>query len=214
MTFADAVASVLRQYATFSGRARRSEFWWFYLFTVLVGWGSGIVDWALAGVTGFDLGVVGLVTSLALFIPSLAVTARRLHDTGRSGWWMLVLVLPLLALFPVMFMGVVSVAADGAFSSFFFIGMAAMALLVLAGAVTLLVFLCLDSRGDNQYGRSPKYPTYPAAGYAPHGYYPQPGYGAPQGYYPPPGYGAPQGYYPPPAPHPDDYPPPTAPKDE
>ena len=63
-------------YAQFTGRASRSEYWWFYLFTVLAT--------AAADTLG---GSVGNLASLAFFLPGLALVARRLHDTGRSGWW-------------------------------------------------------------------------------------------------------------------------------
>lgn len=81
----DFVSSVKRNmttaaYAQFDGRASRSEYWWFYLFTVL------------AGVAADTIGdTVGNIASLALFLPSLALAARRLHDTGRSGWWFLLI---------------------------------------------------------------------------------------------------------------------------
>ena len=90
MTFADAVRSVLTQYVTFSGRARRAEYWWFYLFTLGVGLVASVID----SVLGID--ALGTLTSLALLLPTLAVTVRRLHDTGRSAWWLLVMFLPVL----------------------------------------------------------------------------------------------------------------------
>ena len=65
-------------YAQFDGRASRSEYWWFYLFTVLA---TAVAD-RLSG-------TVGNIASLVFFLPSLALAARRLHDTGRSGWWFL-----------------------------------------------------------------------------------------------------------------------------
>jgi len=80
MDFVPAIQSCLRQYATFSGRAARSEYWWFFLFQVLVLVGASIVS---------DL--LYALASLALLLPSLAVGARRLHDIGRSGWWQLLL---------------------------------------------------------------------------------------------------------------------------
>jgi uncharacterized membrane protein YhaH (DUF805 family) len=82
--------AVLKKYAQFSGRARRAEYWWFFLVNVIV---SGVLGWieARAGSSG----VVGIVYSLAVLVPSLAVSVRRLHDTGRSGWWMLLLALPI-----------------------------------------------------------------------------------------------------------------------
>ena len=76
MNFGQAISSCLSQYATFSGRASRSEFWWFFLFQVLV---------QIAAAT---LGnTVAALISLVLLLPALAVGARRLHDIGRSGWW-------------------------------------------------------------------------------------------------------------------------------
>lgn len=76
------------KYATFSGRASRSEFWWFYLFTVLLGWGATAVGALSAPGTGAGE-ILSLIVSLALFLPTLAVGCRRLHDIGRSGWWQL-----------------------------------------------------------------------------------------------------------------------------
>lgn len=85
MSFQDAVRTVLtKKYADFSGRARRSEFWWFFLFNAIVNVITEVID------RGLDTQLVGLLVSLALLIPGLAVGARRLHDTGRSGWWQLI----------------------------------------------------------------------------------------------------------------------------
>jgi uncharacterized membrane protein YhaH (DUF805 family) len=83
MSFADAVRSALSQYATFSGRARRSEYWWFQLFFIGVYLVAIIID------TAAHSQVVGLIVVLALLLPSIAVAVRRLHDTNRSGWWYL-----------------------------------------------------------------------------------------------------------------------------
>ncbi|MBX9594582.1 MAG: DUF805 domain-containing protein [Roseomonas sp.] len=90
MNFPDAVASAFRNYATFAGRARRSEFWFFVLFTMLAQVIAGIIDDAATG------GILGAVLTVVLLIPSIAVTARRLHDDGRSGWWQLLFLLPLI----------------------------------------------------------------------------------------------------------------------
>lgn len=98
LSFGASVSRVFSKYATFGGRATRSEYWWFYLFTVLVSIALSI----LQGVAGQDNGfagfisIVSLLISLALFIPVLAVTVRRLHDTNRSGWWVLIGLIPLL----------------------------------------------------------------------------------------------------------------------
>lgn len=99
MSFPEAVRSALRQYATFTGRARRAEYWWFVLFTVLVSFVAALVDASLGTVdAATSLGVVGTLASLALLLPSLAVTVRRLHDSDRSGWWVLSFLIPLAGL--------------------------------------------------------------------------------------------------------------------
>ncbi|MBY8872021.1 DUF805 domain-containing protein [Micromonospora sp. PLK6-60] len=94
----DAVKSVLSQYAGFRGRARRSEYWWFFLFTLILGIVAGILDSALGTDFGSEpgsTGVIGLIVGLALLLPTLAVAVRRLHDTDRSGWWLLIGFVPL-----------------------------------------------------------------------------------------------------------------------
>ena len=83
-------------YAQFSGRASRSEYWWFFLFTVLAGSAATVVDLAI----GLDL-FANLLT-IAFFIPNFALIARRLHDVGRSGWWWL-LVFTIIGLFVVLY---------------------------------------------------------------------------------------------------------------
>jgi uncharacterized membrane protein YhaH (DUF805 family) len=89
MSFMEAVKSVLTNYVGFSGRARRSEYWFFVLFFVL----AVIVASVIGGLIRF--GLLGLLVELALLLPYLAVTIRRLHDTGRSGWWILIGLIPL-----------------------------------------------------------------------------------------------------------------------
>ncbi|MBV9823574.1 MAG: DUF805 domain-containing protein [Actinobacteria bacterium] len=89
MSFADAVRSVFSKYATFGGRARRSEYWWFVLFSAIVNTVVSLLDAAIGNQ------VLGYLVLLALLLPSLAVGVRRLHDTGRSGWWLLIALIPL-----------------------------------------------------------------------------------------------------------------------
>lgn len=88
---------VLNKYAVFSGRARRKEYWFFVLFNILISIMLNIVD-GLTGtlnpVTG--IGVLGGVYMIAIMIPGIAVAVRRLHDTGRSGWWLLISLIPVI----------------------------------------------------------------------------------------------------------------------
>lgn len=91
-TFGQAVKSCFNQYCGFKGRASRAEFWWFALFGFVLGFVLGFVDGFLFTLTENEffalLGFSGLF-QLGVFLPNLAVTARRLHDTGKSAWWML-----------------------------------------------------------------------------------------------------------------------------
>lgn len=87
----------LQKYATFSGRARRSEYWYFFLMYLLIFVLLAIVD----GITGSfsaksGVGLLSGVFALAMLLPSLAVGVRRLHDIGRSGWWLLIAFVPLI----------------------------------------------------------------------------------------------------------------------
>ncbi len=88
---------VLKKYAVFYGRSRRKEYWFFLLFNLLISIVLGIID----RITGsfnpqIGVGLLGGIYYLAVFIPGIAVNIRRLHDTGRSGWWMLILLIPLI----------------------------------------------------------------------------------------------------------------------
>ncbi|WP_435921952.1 DUF805 domain-containing protein [Paenibacillus sp. DYY-L-2] len=81
---------VLQNYVGFSGRARRKEYWMFVLFNFIAGIILGIIE-AIIGLPGILSGLY----SLAILIPSLAVVFRRLHDTGKSGWWILISLVPI-----------------------------------------------------------------------------------------------------------------------
>jgi uncharacterized membrane protein YhaH (DUF805 family) len=84
------------KYAQFSGRARRKEYWMFFLFNLLVSIGLGIVD-GITGTSGMTgLGLLGALYFLAVLVPGIAVTVRRLHDTDRSGLWILIGLVPLI----------------------------------------------------------------------------------------------------------------------
>ncbi|WP_328946547.1 DUF805 domain-containing protein [Streptomyces sp. NBC_00250] len=81
---------VLKKYVVFTGRARRKEFWMFELINLIISIVLAVVDMSL------DMQLLGTIYALAVFLPSLAVTVRRLHDTGRSGWWILIALVPLI----------------------------------------------------------------------------------------------------------------------
>lgn len=89
--FISAVKSCLGQYATFRGRAPRSEYWFFALFSVLVSVVAGIID----GVIGNPINPATSIVTVALLVPGIAVAVRRLHDRDRSGWWYLLIFVPL-----------------------------------------------------------------------------------------------------------------------
>ena len=85
---------VLRNYVGFSGRAHRTEFWMFVLINLIIAFILGLIDaqLGLLGPTGY--GVISGIYSLVVLVPTIAVTVRRLHDTGRSGWWILLWLIP------------------------------------------------------------------------------------------------------------------------
>jgi uncharacterized membrane protein YhaH (DUF805 family) len=83
--------SVLKQYAVFSGRARRKEYWMFFLSNLIIGFVLGFLEGLVGG-----RGIVGILYCLAVLIPGIAVSVRRLHDTGRSGWWLLIAFVPII----------------------------------------------------------------------------------------------------------------------
>lgn len=134
MSFTDAVRTCINKFATFDGRATRSEFWWFYLFAVLVGFVGyvPILILTLIGASSNDgvissiftiltviFWIVWLIVVVALYIPLLAVGSRRLHDRGQSGWLQLLYLVP-------------------------------------CGNIVLIVFFVMEGTpGDNAYGPKP-----------------------------------------------------------
>lgn len=83
---------VLKKYAVFSGRSRRAEYWYFVLFNLII----AIILSIISSITADVLGILVFLYMLAVFIPGLAVSVRRLHDTGRSGWMILITLIPLI----------------------------------------------------------------------------------------------------------------------
>jgi uncharacterized membrane protein YhaH (DUF805 family) len=85
MTFTESIQTCFNKYADFNGRATRSEFWWWVLFVILATLAGNILSDKL-----------GMLISLGTLLPYIAVTARRLHDTNRSGWWQLIGIIPVI----------------------------------------------------------------------------------------------------------------------
>ena len=190
MGFWQAVKTCFKKFFDFKGRARRSEFWWFELFVLIVTlvWsilGSFISVAVIFGSGGEDFNVTNYVITLSviiflpilfLMIPQYAVTTRRLHDTGRSGWWIvlsLIIGIAYAAAYIKALMPMWERIDEGAIPASQFNVIAdtfqnspalgtILCLLMLASlavGITILVFEIQDShRGENKYGPSPKYP--------------------------------------------------------
>src|SRR5262245_18484351 len=99
MGFGKAVSTCLGKFFTFAGRAPRSEYWFFYLFFLICVIAGAVFDVLLGTATfdedgDFEAGILAIVAVLILFFPQLSVSVRRLHDIGRSGWWLWLSLIP------------------------------------------------------------------------------------------------------------------------
>jgi len=161
----------LRRYAEFSGRSRRMEYWMWVLFQFLIGMAVIVLMMILGGgamMAGGDVNAMAaagggivilwglyMLMALAFIIPNIAVTIRRLHDTDRSGWWILMPLIPYVLAFVSMIGGAAS-GTQGGMATGGIIGIVAM-LAYLAALITLLVFMFLEgTRGPNRFGPDPK----------------------------------------------------------
>ena len=159
----------LQHYADFSGRASRSELWYFRLFNILTFIGIYLIIIAIKIVTGIELGFLIFAYPIALFIPNFAVTARRLHDTNRSGWWQLLTIITGLItsgfvitfVYLLFFCALWSIDMPG-FSIFMEEKPLSILLFVsiichIAAEILLLAWYCRDSQqGVNRFGPNPK----------------------------------------------------------
>ncbi|MEL0071207.1 MAG: DUF805 domain-containing protein [Betaproteobacteria bacterium] len=96
MNFGQSISTCMGKYGTFSGRASRSEYWWFYLFTVLMYWGSSLVAVGMFGLEDPMREFFPGIVSLVFLVPAFAAGSRRLHDIGKSGWWQLLWIIPVI----------------------------------------------------------------------------------------------------------------------
>jgi len=102
----------LKKYAVFSGRARRKEYWFFVLFNIIISFMLGLIE-GLIGLAPDSPSILGLIYGLAVLLPGLAVSVRRLQDTGKSGWWLLIAFVPLVgAIVLIVFMAQDSTPGD------------------------------------------------------------------------------------------------------
>lgn len=157
MNLPKAVTVCIQDYYTFSGRARRSEYWWFILFVTVVSVILSAIDSVIFGM-GMLLGLNGLFGLLTL-VPQLAVSWRRMHDTGRSGWFNLLPVAPLVLLFPLLLIGFLGRSLfdpplfDSADVVVFYIF--SLVIFVIA-MIRVVIWLVLPSQsGENRFGPEP-----------------------------------------------------------
>ena len=153
MTPVDWAKRPLEKYADFSGRAPRAEYWWFFLALIVTYIVINIIE-SIVGINRMVLGVYGplaLLLWLATLVPSLAVGVRRLHDTNRSGWLILLPIVPYVLAFA---LGGPAMMAGGLGAG---LGIAMLFMLIgFVCALVLLVFMVLPSTpGDNRYGPNP-----------------------------------------------------------
>ena len=139
-----------KKYATFSRRSRRQEYWMFFLFNVIISIVLALLDQLLGlkltseGIN--NTGVLGVIYSLATFVPGLSIAVRRLHDTNRSGWFLLLPIAPYILV-------ILGLILRGFGSILIIIG----GLAVLGLAILLIVWLATEgTSGENQYGSDPK----------------------------------------------------------
>ena len=142
----------LKKYAQFSGRAPRAEYWWFYLFYIVAYVVAAILD----GILG-SIGIFTIIVMLGLLIPMIAAGVRRLHDTDRTGWWLLAPAVPYLGMIATM--GPALLNPQG-FATEGFGAMGGMMLLFMVIAfilgIVVFVFTVLPgTRGPNRYGADP-----------------------------------------------------------
>lgn len=143
----------LQRYANFKDRAPRAEYWWFYLAYIVALFVAMLIDGALGfgGEGGMGVGPLYILLALGLIIPSIAVTVRRLHDTNRSGWWILLPVLPYAIVIAMMLTAGAAGSPTGMLA-----GAGLGMILVFAAVIAFIIFMILPgTKGPNRFGPDP-----------------------------------------------------------
>ena len=150
--------TVLKKYATFSGRARRKEYWMFTLFSFIISIILAIVDGAVGLKAYQDEGLFGTLYSAFIFIPSLAVASRRLHDIGKSGWLLLVIYVPMILFIAYIFYNllVTNNFRSGGGKSMLSVMMIGAIGIIGLGIWMLVLMVTEGHHGKNEYGNVPK----------------------------------------------------------
>ena len=156
--FGEAITLFFKNYVNFSGRSTRSEFWYAYLFTLILGMGVGMLSGILTVALGDDSNVVSSVLDgiegLVLFLPNLSIGVRRLHDVGKSGWWMF----SSFAVYIIIIIGVLSsigvyTSTAGASGLGMLSGLICLcSVCALVFGIMLIIFWCRPSVGPNKWG--------------------------------------------------------------
>ena len=150
MNFGDAVGEGFFNYANFGGRAARAEYWWWALFAAAVVLVAYVLDLLVFG--GWSIAPFLLVCWLALLLPGLSVTVRRLHDTGRSGWWILIPT-GLAFLASALTIGGVTLSPQETPPTGLLLVIGLSMIICIGSSILLLVWMCLPSvPGNNEYG--------------------------------------------------------------
>ena len=93
--FVAAIKKGFKGYVVWNARSTRSEYWWWVLFTIIVGIVAAVIDAVVFGTEATGLGLLSIIANIALFLPGLSLIVRRLHATDRSGWWFWISLIPI-----------------------------------------------------------------------------------------------------------------------
>jgi uncharacterized membrane protein YhaH (DUF805 family) len=148
--------NAMRRYFEFGGRSSRYEFWFFVLFMIIASIVASFIDGLMFGAGAESFGILSPIVSLVHFIPSIAVSVRRLHDIDRTGWWILLAFAPLVVI--AVLLGLLMLSTEDLMTSRAGLGtsMVIGGLAYLAAAILLIVFYCTrGTPGPNRFGPEP-----------------------------------------------------------